>query len=74
MKKYEYKLSVYKLKFNIDLATDIERTLNKEGAKGWELVQWRELQEPLNTASSIQSTRNSINIFATWKREIKLSN
>lgn len=67
MKKYEYKLSVYKLKFNIDLATDIERTLNKEGAEGWELVQWRELQE---TASSIQSTRNSINIFATWKKEI----
>lgn len=39
MKKYEYKLEAYTFKVSIDLATNIERALNKEGSDGWELVQ-----------------------------------
>ncbi len=70
MKKYEYKLEAYMSKVSIDLATNIERTLNKEGSEGWELVQWRQCPEPLNTESSIQSTKKSLNILATWKREV----
>lgn len=39
MKKYEYKLEAYNFKVSVVLATNIERTLNKEGTEGWELVQ-----------------------------------
>ena len=74
MTKYEYKLEAYNSKISIDLATNIERTLNKEGFDGWELVQWQLCPKPLNTESSIQNTRKSLNILATWKREIKLNN
>lgn len=70
MKKYEYKLEAYNFKVSVDLATNIERTLNKEGSEGWELVQWQPCPEPLNTESSIQSTKKSLNILATWKREV----
>lgn len=70
MKKYEYKLEAYNFKVSIDMATNIERTLNKEGSEGWELVQWQPCPEPLNTTSSTQGTKKSLNILATWKREI----
>lgn len=70
MRKYEYKLEVYNFKVSIDLAMSIERTLNKEGSDGWELVQWQLYPEPLNTTSSTQSTKKSLNILATWKREL----
>lgn len=69
MKKYEYKLSAYKLEISTDLAT-IERTLNKEGSNGWELVEWQPCLEPLNTTSLTQSTKKSLNVLATWKREV----
>lgn len=74
MKKYEYKLEAYNFKVSIDLAMNIERTLNKEGSDGWELVQWRLCPEPLNTTSSTQSTKKSLNILATWKREVNETN
>ena len=70
MKKYEYKLEAYMFKVSIDLATNIERILNKEGSEGWELVQWQPCPEPLNITSLIQSTKKSLNVLATWKREI----
>lgn len=70
MKKYEYKLEAYNFKVSTDLATNIERTLNKEGAEGWELVEWQPCPEPLNIESSIQSTKKSLNVLATWKREV----
>ena len=70
MKKYEYKLSAYKLEISTDLATYIEKTFNREGSDGWELVQWQPCPEPLNTESLTQSTKKSLNILATWKREI----
>ena len=69
MKKYEYKLSAYKFEISTDLAT-IERTFNRKGSEGWELVQWQPCPEPLNTESLTQSTKKSLNILATWKREI----
>lgn len=70
MKKYEYKLDAYTFKVSIGLAANIERTLNKEGSEGWELVQWQLCPEPLNTTSLTQSTKKSLNVLATWKREI----
>ena len=70
MKKYEYKLEAYTFKVSITLATDIERTLNKEGTEGWELVQWQPCSEPLNTTFLTQSTKKSLNVLATWKREL----
>ncbi len=70
MKKYEYKLEAYNFKVSVDLATNIERTLNKEGSEGWELVQWQLCPKPLNTTSLTQSTKKSLNVFATWKGEI----
>lgn len=70
MKKYEYKLEAYNFKVSIDLATNIEKTLNKEGAEGWELVQWQLSPKPLDVTSLIQSTKKSLNILATWKKEI----
>lgn len=74
MRKYEYKLSAYTFKVSIDLAVNIERTLNKEGSEGWELVHWQLCWEPLNTTSLIQSTKKSLNILGTWKREINEAN
>lgn len=70
MKKYEYKLEAYNFKVSIDLATNIERTLNKEGTEGWELVNWQLCPEPLDTTSLIQSTKKLLNVLATWKREL----
>lgn len=70
MKKYEYKLEAYNFKMSIDLATNIERTLNKEGSNGWELVEWQPCPKPLNTTSLTQSTKKSLNVLATWKREV----
>ncbi len=70
MKKYVYKLEAYNFKVSIDLAPNIERTLNKEGSNGWELVEWQPCPEPLNTTSLTQSTKKSLNILATWKREV----
>lgn len=71
MKKYEYKLEAYNFKVSIDMTTNIERTLNKEGTEGWELVEWQPCPEPLNTTSLTQSTKKSLNILATWKRGVK---
>lgn len=70
MRKYEYKLEAYNFKVSIDLATNIERTLNKKGTEGWELVNWQLCSEPLDTTSLIQSTKKSLNVLATWKREL----
>lgn len=70
MKKYEYKLSAYKLEISTDLATSIERTFNKKGSEGWELVEWQPCPEPLNATSLTKSTKKSLNILATWKREL----
>lgn len=70
MRKYEYKLGAYNFKVSIDLATNIERTLNKEGTEGWELVNWQLCPEPPNVTSLTQSTKKSFNVFATWKREL----
>lgn len=74
MKKYVYKLEAYNFKISIDLAMNIERTLNKEGSDGWELVNWQLCSEPLNTTSSTQSTKKSLNVLATWKREVNNNN
>lgn len=74
MKKYEYKIEAYNFKISITLAVNIERTLNKEGAKGWELMNWKLCPEPFNTTSLIQSTQKSLNILATWKREVNETN
>lgn len=74
MKKYEYKLEAYNFKVSVDLATSIEKTLNKEGTEGWELVQWQPCPEPLDATSLTQSTKKSLNILATWKREISHNN
>lgn len=52
------------------MATNIERTLNKEGLEGWELVEWQPSPKPLNTTFLTQSTKKSLNVLATWKREI----
>lgn len=70
MKKYEYKLDAYNFKVSIDMATNIERILNKEGLEGWELVEWQPCPEPLNATSLTQSTKKSLNVLATWKREV----
>lgn len=70
MKKYEYKLEAYNFKVSVDLATNIEKTLNKEGDEGWELVEWQPCPEPLNAISLTQSTKKSLNVLATWKREV----
>lgn len=74
MKKYEYKLEAYNFKVSVVLATNIEITLNKEGTEGWELVQWQPCPKPLNTTSLTKSTQKSLNILATWKREVSHSN
>lgn len=74
MKKYEYKIEAYNFKISITLAVNIERTLNKEGAKGWELMNWQLCPESFNTTSLIQSTQKSLNILATWKREVNETN
>lgn len=39
MEKYEYKLESYHFKITNNLALDMEKTFNKEGFNGWELVQ-----------------------------------
>lgn len=74
MKKYEYKLEAYTFKISINLAANIERTLNKEEAEGWELVNWQLCPKPLNTTSLTKSTQKSLNVLATWKREINETN
>lgn len=74
MKKYKYKLEAYNFNISISLAVNIERTLNKEGAEGWELVNWRLCPEPLNTTSLTKSTQKSLNVLATWKREVSHNN
>ena len=74
MKKYEYKIEAYNFKISITLAVNIERTLNKEGAKGWELVNWQLCPEPLNTTSLTKSTEKSLNALVTWKREVNETN
>lgn len=74
MKKYKYKLEAYTFKVSRDLAMNIERTLNKEGAEGWELVNWQLCPEPFDTTSLIQSTKKLLNVLATWKREVNETN
>lgn len=74
MKKYEYKLEAYTFKVPIDLATCIEKTFNREGSEGWELVEWQPCPEPLDATSLTQSTKKSLNILVTWKREVSHNN
>lgn len=74
MKKYKYKLETYTFKVSRDLAMNIERILNKEGAEGWELVNWQLCPEPFDTTSLIQSTKRLLNVLATWKREVNETN
>lgn len=74
MKKYKYKLEAYNFNVSISLAVNIERTLNKEGAEGWELVNWQLCPKPLNTTSLTKSTQKSLNILVTWKREVNETN
>ena len=74
MKKYEYRLKSYDFKVSISLAVNIERTLNKEGAEGWELVNWQLGPEPLDTTSLTKNTQKSLNVLATWKREVSHNN
>lgn len=74
MKKYEYKIEAYTFKVSIALAANIERTLNKEGAEGWELVNWQLCLEPLDTTSLTKNTQKSLNVLATWKREVSHNN
>lgn len=74
MKKYEYKLEAYTFKVSTDLAANIERTLNKEGSEGWELVNWQLCPKPLNTTSLTKNSQKSLNVLATWKREVSLNN
>lgn len=74
MKKYKYKLEAYTFKVSRDLAVNIERTLNKEGSEGWELVNWQLCPEPFDTTSLIQSTKRLLNVLATWKREVNETN
>lgn len=74
MKKYEYRLKAYNFKVSISLAVNIERTLNKEGAEGWELVNWQLCLEPLDTTSLTKNTQKSLNVLATWKREVSHNN
>ena len=70
MRKYEYKLEAYNFEVSIYLAANIERTLNKKGTEGWELVQWDLIQERLNESSLFQNTMSTTGIVATWKREV----
>lgn len=51
MKKYEYKLEAYNFKVSIEIATSIERTFNRKGSEGWELVEWKPCPEPLDATS-----------------------
>lgn len=74
MKKYEYKLEAYNFNVSISLAVNIERTLNKEGSEGWELVNWQLCPKPLNTTSLTKSTQKSFNVLAIWKREVSHNN
>ena len=67
MKKFEYKLELYQFKANNDLASNIEKTFRKEGLNGWELVQW----EVMQISYLSQFTADTINILATWKREVE---
>lgn len=52
------------------LTKSIERTFNRKGSEGWELVEWQPCPEPLDATSLTQSTKKSLNILATWKREL----
>ena len=70
MKKYEYKIEAYTFKVSISSAVNIERTLNKKGSEGWELVNWQLCSKPLNTTSLTKSTQKSFNVLAIWKREL----
>lgn len=74
MRKYKYKLEAYNFNVSISLAVNIERTLNKEGAEGWELVNWQLCPKPLNTTSLTKSTQKSLNVLVTWKREVNETN
>lgn len=74
MKKYKYKLEAYNFNVSISLAVNIERTLNKEGAEGWELVNWQLCPKPLDTTSLTKNTQKSLNVLATWKREVSHNN
>lgn len=65
MKKYEYKLASYSFNMGKLHSSDIIKVFNKEGADGWELVQWELYEERLN----IFNTKRIFHVTATWKRE-----
>ena len=48
----------------------IDKWCYKEGSEGWELVNWQLCPKPLDATSLTQSTKKSVNILATWKREL----
>ena len=71
MKKFEYKLEMYQFKANNDLASNIEKAFRKEGLNGWELAQWEVMQHTSGISYLSQFTADTINILATWKREVE---
>lgn len=70
MKKFEYRLETYRFKVNNDLASNIEKAFRKEGQNGWELVQWKVMQNPIGVSYLSQFTADTMLILATWKREV----
>lgn len=66
MKKYEYKFVSYSFGMGKLYSSDLIKAFNKEGADGWELVQWELYEERLN----IFNTKRISHVTATWKREI----
>lgn len=70
MKKYEYMVTSIVIKKADEMTKVLFDKFNQYGYDGWELVQWQLCPEPLNTTSSTQSTKKSLNILATWKREL----
>ena len=53
---------------NFSSIEEFQAHLNRMGAKGYELVQWR-LVNFVNCCSTIQPTSNTLSILITWKIE-----
>lgn len=70
MKKFEYKLVTHSFDINNNLASNMTKMFDEEGAKGWELVQWQVGEEQLNVSSLLHNTKSITKIITTWKREV----
>ena len=70
MKKYEYMVTSIVIDEADEIAKVLSGRFNQEGYEGWELVEWQPCPEPLNTTFLTQSTKKSLNVLATWKREV----